>query len=185
MIPYAGKFGPAAILLFWIVLCMGALIGAAVGYQAEAGEYATMEYDTASGELTIANVTTDVWAEEEAAVNESENGLLPPEAVDMDGGPLDAASSEDGDDDADAEFGIEGESDLTAPAAVTTASEIVTQGLVGQALSVAAMSGDIAASVVFEIRGSVPWPVIGWSIVVAMYAPPVGAVYLLTRRLRS
>ena len=47
------------------------------------------------------------------------------------------------------------------------------------------MSGDIAASVVFEIRDSVPWPVIGWSIVVAIYAPPVAAVYLLIRRLRS
>jgi len=172
MLP-AAKLGPGSLLMVWIILCAGLMMGAHVGYNATTADNATVDYNAETGVLTAGNETSDVYNTSGAEQSHPDNPIL----------------SERG----ERWLGDNGQSEsviadsVPIPEAISQRAEETSLSYTNQtidaAFSLAAYSGDPAAAVVYEYREHVSWDTIRVLLFVVTLAPPIAAFYAAAKQL--
>jgi len=182
MIP-AANAGPMTIVMLYMVLSMGVLTGAQVGYHADSRAEAEMAFDRESDELTIGNETVEIYDENGSNVTlgASAEGEPQPE-------PNDAMLSDRGERwlGADSEPPVDVVNDSRVrqwtPDAVGQFSRDSVNATLAFGFETMAAAGDRTAAITYQYQDRVNWSTVYLIVTMLVWSPPVAAIYYFGKR---
>jgi hypothetical protein len=181
MIP-AANAGPMTIVALYMVVSIGILTGAQVGYHADSRAGAEMAFDRESDELTIGTETIDIYNESESNIT---LGATADGELRSDGGnPM---LSERGErwigSDSEPPVAVDGSHiERYTPDMVEEAAGYSVNATLAFGFETVALVGDQTAAITYRYQDRVSWSTVYILVTVLVWSPLLGAGYYFYRK---